>query len=83
MPSARSAWGRMLKAFKFLESEPGDGCVQAAEELVRRHRVSSDPSTPADSDFLQVDQSMKTVTIKDTGLLAAARFLQGAFLPDL
>ncbi|KAK9841351.1 hypothetical protein WJX74_004386 [Apatococcus lobatus] len=56
---------------------------EVAEDLVRQHRAHADPSNPADSDFLQADQSMKTVTIKDKGLLAAARFLQGRGLLEV
>lgn len=54
------------------------GVLQVAEDLVLQHRLHADPANPADSEFLQVDASMKSVTIKDKGLLAAASFLQGA-----
>lgn len=52
--------------------------LQVAEDIVHRHRLHADPANSADSEFLQVDASMKSVIIKDKGLLAAARFLQGA-----
>ena len=57
--------------------------MQAAEQLARDHQAHAYRDNPADSNLLQVDHAMKSVTIKREGLKAAAIFLYGAHWPHL